>query len=377
MKASIRDTEALSAVSPAALSAYARAAGWVRREPYGDHSDVYAADGLPEIVLPRTQRLGDYATVVAQLIDIFARVADMDELALYRDLLTADRDVIRARVSGEDDGTVSISEGIALVRGAHDLFLAAACSLREPRRLYRAGANREATDYLRRVRLGQTQQGSFVVTLLPPVIPPPMPQPLGPEWASDPIERQMTKRLAGALMSARKATEETVSGETDAFFEAVAEGVSANLCDALVMLIEPFSKLEVSLTWARTHPIKTTRDVVRFGEADAPILREAARSFRDREPRPDERLFGFVHKLDRDERDTDGKITLRTSVDGHTQAVTAILPKSDYERSVQAHKERAAIVAEGDLQRDGQRWRLLNPRIVEIMPSGDTPDLHA
>ena len=153
--------------------------------------------------------------------------------------------------------------------------------------------------------------------------------------------------------------------------------MSANLCDALVMLTEPFSKLEVSLTWARTHPIKTARDVVRFGEADAPILREAARSFRDREPRPDERLFGFVHKLDRDERDTDGKITLRTSVDGHTQAVTAILPKSDYERSVQAHKERAAIVAEGDLQRDGHRWRLLNPRIVEIMPSGDTPDLHA
>ena len=91
IKVSIEDVEALKAVPPAALSAYARANGWVKGEAYGDYSDIYTADGLPEIILPRTQQLGDYANVVSRLIEIFARVADMDELTLYHRLIAARR----------------------------------------------------------------------------------------------------------------------------------------------------------------------------------------------------------------------------------------------------------------------------------------------
>lgn len=97
MKASIQDTGALAGVSPAALSAYARSFGWVRTEDYGDHSDVYSGEGLPEVVLPRTRLLGDYASVVSRLIEVFSGAIQTDTLAIYRDLLTADRDVIRVR----------------------------------------------------------------------------------------------------------------------------------------------------------------------------------------------------------------------------------------------------------------------------------------
>ena len=109
MKTSIQDRDALLAVSPVALSAYARAEGWSKAEAYGDFSDIYVADGLPEIILPRTENLGDYADVVSTLIGIFARVADVDELTLYRNLVTADRDVIRMRAADSDDGTVSMN----------------------------------------------------------------------------------------------------------------------------------------------------------------------------------------------------------------------------------------------------------------------------
>ena len=370
MKASIWDTVALIAVSPAALSAYARGAGWARIEPYGDHSDVYVAEGLPEIILPRTQRLGDYANVVSQLIEIFARAADMDEFSLYRDLLTSDRDVIRVRVKGEDDGAVSLIDGVNLIGGARDMLLAAACSLWQPQPLYRAGANKEANDYLRQVRLGQTEQGSFTVTLLTPVVPPPM-QLLDSEWdiENDPIQRRITKRLAGALTATREATEKTVGGDDDAFTMAVRSGASANLCEALVNLIEPFPALDVSLSWARTRPRERARDVIRFDNDDASILREAARAFRNREPRPDERLFGFVHRLKRNENETDGTITLRADIDGRSQSITAVLNQNDYALAIEAHEGRAAVIAVGDLERVGQRWSLLNPRIMSIIPN--------
>ncbi len=389
MKVSIQDKKALLAVSPAALSAYARTAGWTKVDTYGKHSDVFMGEGLPEIILPRTAHLGDYARVVSMVIEIFAKIADVDELAIYRDLAIADRDVVRVRaVDGDDSGSVSVSDGIDLMSGARDMILAAACSLQGPQPLYRAGANREARAYLNRVRLGQTEQGSFAITLLSPVISPPTQQPLFPKleleygddsklelkYGDDPIERQVTRRLADSLAATREATEKTVGGDTGAFSEAVARGVSANLCEALVKLIEPFSTLDISLVWARTHPMSTARNVIRFAPHDAPILREAARSFRGREPQPDIRLFGVVQRLKRGETDTEGTITLWTSIDGQNQAVVAVLKQSDYERAIQAHETKAPLVIEGDLERTGQRWRLLNPHIVDVILNEDVPD---
>ena len=368
MRVSIHDRGALLAVSPAALSAYARAAGWSRQEPYRVHSDVYVGEARPEIIVPRMARLGDYASVVTTLIETFAKVAGHDELTVYRSLVTADRDVVRVRAAESDDGSVTLNDGVDLIGGARDMLLSAACSLRDPRPVYRAGANREAADLLKQVRLGQTDQGSFVVTLLTPVVPPPIPAlfPDPDDWNA-PIERRMTRRLVEALTAARQAAERTAAGDEGAFGEAVANGVSANLCEALVRIIEPFPTLDCGVSWARTRPMTVPGTVVRFGRADVALLREAARLLRDRAPRPDVRLYGFVRLLKRGAADDDGTIGLATDIDGQRQSVVAVLERLDYERAVQAHGDRALVVLAGDLERMGQRWRLLNPRLTDVI----------
>ncbi|MYE00758.1 MAG: hypothetical protein F4Y03_05680 [Alphaproteobacteria bacterium] len=372
MKAKIRDVDALRVVTPAALSAWARAAGWSRVESHGDHSDIYAAPDKPEIILPRTQRLGDYASAVSEIIGIFAASEERDELSLYRDLVTADRDVVRIRAADGEDGSISVDAGVDLVRGARDLVLAAACSLRgKPQRLYRAAANQEAVALLGRVRLGQTEQGSFVVTLLTaPIVPQTRPPSLFPEDEPDEAsdERKMTRRLAEAVTAAQQAAENAVSGRCDAFEETVENGVSANLCDALAVLIEPFPTLDIGVHWALTHPVNAPRQTVRFAKADAPILREAASSFRAREPKLDTRLFGFVHRLQRHEEEDDGTIYLRTEIDNQTCSVAVVLNQSDYHTAIRAHEDKAPVLLQGDLDRIGQRWRLLNPEILSVIP---------
>ena len=357
------------------MSAYARTAGWTKVDTYREYSDIYTGEGLPEVVLPRTKSLQDYTAVVAELVGIFARVAEVDEYTLYRDLVTSDRDVVRVRVA-DGNGTVNINEGADLVAGARDMLWAAACSVQDPRPVYRAGANREASEFMKQVRLGQTEMGGFVVTLLSPIVPPPVAPTLfeGLEFAAMPMARRVTARLGEALQSCKTAIEKTVSGEKDTFSNSVGEGISANLCDSLAQIIEPFKALDISVTWARTHPMNVVRQVINFVDDDVAFLREAAFSMRGRLSRPEERLFGYVPRLKRNKTDVDGIVAMRAFVDGKSQTVTMALAQVDYNRAVLAHAERSPIIADGDLECIGQRWHLLNPRIVEVIGDEEATD---
>ncbi len=367
MKVQILDVEALRAITPAALSAYARTEGWRKVETYGEYSDIYVGEGRPELVIPRTSQLADYASVVSKLIALYARAADVDDIALYRDLVGADHDVIRVRAVGaEDDGSVAIDAGVDIVAQSRDMLLAAACSAHSPQRHYRAGANKEAIDYMRRVRLGQTERGSFVVTLLAPASPQLQMAnlQLWPDIDDEPYERKVTRMLVDGLRASKSAAEAATAGPgSSAFDPLVGRGMSANLCEAVAGLIEQSDGLDISLTWARTRPVPQPRNKVTFARGDAMILREVARTFRSRESRPDQVLLAYVRVLTRERADADGTVTLQTLIDGKQQSVKVELSREDYELAMKAHAGKDAVVAKGDLARVGQRWWLEAPSL--------------
>ena len=377
MNARLHEVDSLRAVSPASLSAYARLNGWEKTEPYGAHSDVYAAVGLPEIVLPRTQRIGDYAEVTARLIRTFAQTADVDESDLLRELKTADRDAIRIRASCD---AVAIDDGLALISGARNMISSTTRSLFEPRAAYQGRPAREVLEYLQRVRLADMAQGSFAVTLLPPAVPPAVdrimerlpakghetgesapPMQVVEASEDEPIERQATRRLADALGATREAMAETIGGESDAFGNAISKGASANLCQALADMTAPFETLDLSLTWALTRPAHTNQAIrFAFAKEESCLLQEAARALRKRRVQADVRLTASVEGLKRQGRE----VTLAALLDGVSRLVVAHMTQADYERAIDFHKSNAKTELTGDLELLGSRISLLNPRFV-------------
>lgn len=375
MKVQILDAEALKAISPASLAACARGNGWRKNGTYGEHADVYIGENAPEIVVPRTDLLGDYASVVSRLIDIFSEVTRRDSFVIYRELAGADHDVVRVRmIRAEEDGCIPIDEGITLVSQSREMLLAAACATRSPRPVYRAGANREATEYMKRVRLGQTEHGSFVVALMAPV--PPILQPaLDESWTNydeEPYERQVTRRLVQALEASNEAVEQAHSGDgARAFERAVASGVSANLCGAVARLTEHSRELEISVSWAKTRPTPEGQSSIRFSASDADAFKEAERIFRSREPRAGIPLFGIVYRLARKKYETEGQVTFRVDLDGKTQSVNSLLDQRNYSVAIHAHEKRNPVIVSGDLERIKQRWRITNATVREITGDED------
>ena len=259
--------------------------------------------------------------------------------------------------------------GVEMVSQAREMLLAAACAAKAPQRVYRAGAKREAAEYMKQVRLGQTEHGSFVVTLMAPV--PPMLQTMlddfWPNFDDEPYERQVTRQLVLALEASRDAAERAHSGDGEGAFErAVDVGVSANLCDAVARLIEQSNGLEVSVSWAKTRPMPETRNSIQFSESDAGTFKEAARTFLAKEPELDATLFGSVHKLTRDKHEADGQVTFKVDMDGKIKSVGSVLDQNNYSVATRAHEARNPVILNGDLERVGQRWRVTNATVREL-----------
>lgn len=376
MKVTIRDKEALAALSWVDLKAYLDSTRWRHVDDWVGKAAIYHSpdqDGRPaEILVPLRDDFADYAARMGDAVATLARVEDRSEESVYSDLVESGADVVRLRSPGADDeGTISIVDGVALYRGIEELMLAAACSATESRLSYHARKVSEAREFLKGVRLGQTEHGSYVIAVHSPVAPTLRHEDdlsLAVATEGEPFSRVVMLKLAEGLQAVTEAVGTAVAQRRfEALEDAVSRGVSANLCDALANLAEHGSGLDVSISWARIRPTAGAPRQFHFSPKIAPTLREAAGEFRRREPRLGERIEGFVVRLNRLPDQIDGQATLRALIDGKTRNIGATFDEDEYRLIVKAHQSRLIVSMDGDVYQRGARWEVRNPRNLRLL----------
>lgn len=380
MKFDLTDKPALRQLPWGDLKSYLDAQGWHLVERIGDKALVYVPDPAAtdpvEILVPARDDLGDYAARMAEAIQILADLEDRPVLAVYRDLTTSGLDVVRLRAPGADaSGAIAIEDGVVLYREAENLMLSAACSVVDPRRTYHLRKVTEATDYLKTVRLGPSERGSYVLTVFSPVQPR-LAHQQQIDFNEEPFARTVTLRLADALGAAKRAADRALADNAfDPFDAAVSQGVSANLCEALARLAETTHGFDIGLTWARTRPAGRPRQTFHFTPEVGEVLREAATIFRRSEPVTDSRVTGFVIALDRPVEQFDGNATLRVLIDEKPRRVRVRFEQAVYAQIIQAFQDKAAISLRGDLFPIGRRWEIRNPRALQVLEDQDGDEI--
>ncbi len=372
MKLELTDQTALRHLPWGDLKSYLDAQGWRQMDRIGDRALVYVPEAAEteavEILVPTRDDLGDYVSRMAEAVGLLAEREQRSALEVYQDILTSGLDVVRLRAPEADaSGAIGIEDGVVLHQEAENLLLAAACSVVDPRRNYHLRKVTQATDYLKSVRLGPSERGSYVLTLLSPVQPRLQHQQTF-DLGEEPFTRTVTLRLAEALGAAKRAADRARADNAFApFDEAVARGVSANLCDAVARLAEAARGIEIGLTWARSRPVGHRRETFRFSPEVGEVLLEAARIFRQSEPLTDTRVTGFVIALDRPIEQFDGNATLRTLIDEKPRRVTVRFEHALYPLVIRAFEDKSAISLLGDLFPGRQRWELRNPREIRLL----------
>lgn len=356
-------------IEPEVAELYLLARGWeVRRR-----SSAFSTWNRPDLkdaalFLPLSRKPDDYAERLSQFVQRLAVFERSDWATIATNLRYAASDLIRVRLVSPrvGPGELPITDGTKLFDGTRDLIQAAACAAIQPRPAFGTKKPGTVVDYLDGVRLGQTEHGSYVVTVISDVEPDEQGA-LLPDDAKHlqiPFERQVTTQLVVALGAARLAAERVLDGEDVSLFEeAVDQGVSANLCDALSTMGEEShsSTLEVSVDWAASRRPTLVQRQVTIEPKVLPVLSAASRTLKKLGPFDDVEVVGIVGVLDRGANDEFGEIVIEGVAMESKRNVHIELGDDQYHRAVAAHDGKRTVSIRGTLVKDGKFWKLLDP----------------
>jgi hypothetical protein len=361
---------------------YLTSRGWVS-EPFGPAGKGllfrHPSTSQIDLLLPLTRDLGDFATRMAELVANLSAFERRPVWELLNDLSTPPGDVLRFRVAGSVAvlGQLPLDEGIKLLQGGRDLLRSSATSLQRPAALQPLRADREVNAFLNDCRLGQTERGSFVATIIAPV-PPVVETQMTfleeePRSESEPYARQVTTRLMSSLGLVSEAIRASAPGR---ILEGVPQGVSANLCEAVVAMKPPGdeSRLDIQVTWARSRPSPPgVPQTLSFPKEDFAVIEEAGRQLRTRAFAKRERYEGPVMSVQKALRsfygNVAGRMVLATEVGGVSARVKVDLEHDDFIRACDALRDGYRVAVTGIIRHDvkAREYILSEPSDFEVL----------
>jgi hypothetical protein len=369
MKTQITDKEVLTGVKFLDLDLYLRGKGWTEAQKIENRSVSFVMGADYEVTVPLTREIGDYSRRIADVLYTLEKAESRSQQEILGDISAVMMDVIRIRVGNGElfEGQIPLEEGVQIVEKARELLLSAACSAVQPKIIYQKRKPDDAMRYLKRVKLGQTERGSFTVTLHSPITPVLAHPQQGDLFDGAPFERRVSTMLMKGLAAARTAVENAHDEQGIAAFSSrVNDGVSANLCDAIVGLMS-YGDIEreahIGINWASSRPNREMAAMppLRFTPDFIPFLSEAVRFFKDTEPYEDFSVMGSVVRLDRQEGAQSGKVTVIAMVDEKPRSVHFELPDTEYDTACEAHRSQRPVSCIGLLVKEGGSLTLRNP----------------
>jgi hypothetical protein len=371
----------LEGLSPRDVANWLKMRGFQHAGGYGEYGEIFQRvhqEQEQELVLPIDRGARDYVRRMAELVEDLSTFEDRRASEVLTDLSVAPFDVIKVR-SPESDayGSIKFSAGVALHDESRNVMLSSANSAASPipRRSWRGRHFDEASDYIENVRLGQTQRGSFILTVLSP-----WDFVSGIQQALDFSDLTFGRRVTLALASALKATERAlrqsvVAGEQP-LVDSYQSGVTSNFCAALARLAMAGEGVDISLAWS---PSKPDEKVVKLKlqREDAAVLDRASKALATQEAEPDFRIKGVVTGITEPSHRLDGEAVVETVLAGTVRKVRMKFGADDRTLIYEAAQHKRWITVTGDLERRGHRLSLQNPTDIAVIEPDDetTADL--
>ncbi|MGL4555765.1 MAG: hypothetical protein ACRC33_31745 [Gemmataceae bacterium] len=318
---------------------------------------------LDQLVVPMDGQDADaFAVLAGEVVRKLAGWEHRPAAEVLNDLLLPPADVLRFRTAGPETttGTLPLEQTVQLLTGVRRLLSAVAHSVLAPQPYFSRLRRIEAEEFVGQCQVGQTERGSFTLTVACPLdLPPPGALRGDNAPAVAPFPRRVTELLMRSLEELVQAAD---LNRTDTLTDTARHpGVSANFCEALLLLRPAGDRsfLGVSSSWARVLPVadppRRTRPEVELRQEAFAAAESLAPALRP-DPSPQEDWYvGFVEELRGGiavvEQGPSGEVWLSVYDDGEFIRARAYLTVAQYAIANAAHMTSALVRLKGVLRR--------------------------
>jgi hypothetical protein len=367
----------LSSVNPAVLSAMLTRAGW--RELLGKPGILQvleSPDAETDISIPLNPDFRDYPTRLNEALTGAELALGERARPFMLQLLAGPMDELLFEQNAQTVyGSIEWRLGEQLHEIARQTCRAAAKSSEQHLPYFGVKGLGAANRFMDKVRMGQTEVGSYVVTALVPLHGQDVAEPralFGREDLGEPgggFFRGVTANLMQAAEAAVYAAQEFESTDSvEPFADMVEYGLSADLLDALSKLSESGQEAEIRAVWSplvgEPEHIST---VVEVHPDHLAAFAQAAIRFKEAPPPISVTIRGTVTNLERRFAGQSGTSTLDVISGISAKRVRVRLSASQYEAAIEAHRIGDVLEVTGEQSRVGNLYWLYNVRDTRLV----------
>ena len=372
------------------LRDYAKSRGWVLlQEAVQDRLFVLSNPQFAkrQLVFPIDATAPDYSEAVMLTLEKLAVLEGRTLSAVLSAVQEVNDDTLRFRIGTprDDQETLPLAFAGAVVTGAQQLLLAAACTVLKPQSHHPRLRRNEAQQLIEASQFRHTETGSFAVKVSCPINALDVQAPLLPGEPEAPFVRRTTLTVKRALRELVTAIEaDTLQQLVETAIAAPNPLISSNLCEALARFNDDALKnsLDAEISWAASTPPPAAEAAlvpIRFQRDYFPRIEEVRRALRSAEQHQEDTFIGTVERLD-GEIGPDGRragevILALLLTDGETARARTNLTADQYAAADRAHMTDGAYIKITGKLNPGRQPRSLTDIVSfeQIPPHSSVP----
>lgn len=359
-------------ITPESIKSYLALTGWQLSAHVDTLAEVWrrlSGDELQELVIPLVEA-NDFDLRMRELVQQTSSYDGIAPSELTRRINTVAYDQFSFRVVHSDvrDGTIPLNDGIDLTRNARDLISAAANAALSKKRSFSGRQPLEVIDFIKSTRLGQTEHGSYVVNIFCRIG-----EPFGDRAAS--FDVAVSSALKNALESLQKSLSQFNDSQDPLVFErTVIDGVSSNLCDALLNMFGNQKQRAISISFSAG----TGRRIFQpqsynfsFPPSEANAIKLASDYFKQIYTLQNVEVAGYIKRLDQELGSSSGHVWIHTTLPNQQEKnVQVELPEHLYIQAIHAHETKQLVRCIGNVVVSPRSARVIDMSEFRVLGLG-------
>jgi len=370
----LRQTSELGQLELESIRRFLQATGYIFREPWGRFLQRYSKKVSSrefDLLVPASRGIVDFDKRLYDLLSDLSEQLKTTVDVVIREIVNSGFQVVRLVANeGSEENTLSYDAGIDLLTNGMVLIdSSATLAVTGERVSHIRGRRPDAVrQYLDRVRIGQTEVGSFVVTLL-------MPAGLSSDelgYVSSSFD-DIGIAVAENFNSALRAAEDIAKSHSRLTDTAIVNrGLTHNFAQALANMVESVDTLSVGFAPTAAGKSRRVFHQSSFDREGVAALREVEERLSSNPPERQIRLSGVITAIRESSRKASGTVTVEAVMNGETRSVRIDFSRQERHIIADCFERKADVylTVSGRLIDQNGHLRLLSPNGFDIEPRG-------